>query len=540
MSQTPGAVWSQQPSKRMKMEPSTEEASQSSSAHKTELVRLLLQTLRQLHYHDVADMLQDKSGILLESPHVVAFRESVLTGDWEKCVSLLPQLNITKEDELAKVKVALAEQKYLELLEQGRHKEALLCLRQEISPIDQDTNHLHNLCGLIMCKSKNELHAKLQGKWGGANDTSRQYLLDSLRKYISPNVLIPERRLEALILQAQQWQISQCFYHNVEDTPISLFEDHVCPKTVVPMKVQQVLDQHTDEVWYISYSPCGQYLASASKDCSIIIWDLSKKPIASVHQLKEHTEAITYLDWSPDGSRLLSASIDHTVKLWDVQKGILIRSYNQHSGNHVSVVLWLSEQSFLSGGSDALIMMGTDGEVLKKWVLGIVNDVALSSDGTTAFVVSQVEERGIRVLSLLTGDEDFIPEKQPTISLALSADNKVVVLNTRGSQENHLWDVESKQLVQKYCGHTQQCFVIRSAFGGVCEGFVASGSEDSLVYIWHRQSGRPICVLEGHTGAVNTVKWNPVNPRQFASCSDDKTIRIWSSEDQSQAENQHP
>ena len=46
-------------------------------------------------------MLQDKSGILLESPHVVAFRESVLTGDWEKCVSLLPQLNITKEDELA-------------------------------------------------------------------------------------------------------------------------------------------------------------------------------------------------------------------------------------------------------------------------------------------------------------------------------------------------------------------------------------------------------------------------------------------------------
>ena len=40
-------------------------------------------------------------------------------------------------------------------------------------------------------------------------------------------------------------------------------------------------------------------------------------------------------------------------------------------------------------------------------MLGIVNDVALSSDGTTAFVVSQVEERGIRVLSLLTGDEDL-------------------------------------------------------------------------------------------------------------------------------------
>jgi len=37
----------------------------------------------------------------------------------------------------------------------------------------------------------------------------------------------------------------------------------------------QILESHTDEVWFLQFSHNGKYLASSSKDQTAIIWEVN-------------------------------------------------------------------------------------------------------------------------------------------------------------------------------------------------------------------------------------------------------------------------
>ncbi len=165
-------------------------------------------------------------------------------------------------------------EKYLELLESGALDQALDCLKKQITPRSPDPAKLYKLASLMASKDKEQLYQR--AKWSGANAESRKQVLAQLLEFISPQKIMDSRRLEVLLGQALQYQVSQCKYHNSANAEMSLMQDHQCANNQIPSVCIKTLALHTDEVWGVHFSPDGRFLASVSRDNVVIIWTIQK------------------------------------------------------------------------------------------------------------------------------------------------------------------------------------------------------------------------------------------------------------------------
>lgn len=501
-------------------------------------IRLIGQHLRELGFHDTLERLSEEAGFDLENPKAAKFRACVMAGNWHEAeISLQDMIPLLADPmSIERMRLLLLKEKYMELLEEGSTLDALKCLRCEIAPLHlhHSDKEVHVLASYMMYSTKEELHRAAD--WPGAQRGARDRLMDQLQAFLPASVMLPPMRLRHLLTQACQLQVERCPFHYLEQdaSNYSLLTDHICSRKQFPSEPLHVLTDHGDEVWYLKFSHNGTRLASGARDGQIIIWSLADSQPKKVRQIKGQSDGIACLAWSPDDSLLLSCGREDCSEalVFNSETGEMKCRVHNSPEESLTCCAWHNDgkRFYLGGTRGQFLECSLDGSVMASWEGIRLQAIATHPSSDVVYAAdthNRIRQYNFRDKSSTT----LVQEDCPIMSFTLSRNGQHALLNVTG-QGVHVWDLRDRCLVRRYQGIQQGLYTIHSTYGGMSDSFIASGSEDNQVYVWHCRREMPVVVLQGHTRPVNCVAWNPVTLDMIASASDDGSVRLWGTEEE--------
>jgi WD40 repeat protein len=275
---------------------------------------------------------------------------------------------------------------------------------------------------------------------------------------------------------------------------------------------------HQDEVFSVSFSPNGHFLATASGDCTARLWNLEGKQLAV---FQGHQHRVNSVSFSPDGQCLATASSDGTARLWNLQGNQLVE-FRGHQRKVNSVSFSPDGQYLATASSDGTARLW---DLQGKQLVEIkghqtkVRSVSFSPDGQCLATASNDDTARLWDLQ---GKQlvEFRGHQGHVNSISFSPDGHYLATASDDGTAQ-LWDLQGKQLVE-FKGHQGK---LRSVSFSPDGQYLATASSDGTARVWDLE-GKQVAEFQGHEGWVWSVSFSP-DGHYLATASGDGTVRLW-------------
>lgn len=158
--------------------------------------------------------------------------------------------------------------------------------------------------------------------------TTADKLWEINRTAIPTNVMVTRTMLE-LQKRIKNYNFSKLNFSEIDLRKISLFEYREPEKNIIFLpKTSDQFDKtqislgtfstngHSQPINMVAITPDCTRCVSASKDCTLRLWDMDKGICLAV--MREHSAVISAVTISPDSTKCVSASLDGCLYIWDI------------------------------------------------------------------------------------------------------------------------------------------------------------------------------------------------------------------------------